>query len=74
MTPAYPVPIGIDISGLGVADQERIRQVGLWAWMDEIAQRPKKKPSRYSLEYRQARMKRREAATVRRGPKVRKSG
>jgi hypothetical protein len=69
----HAVPIGIDISGLGTADQERIRQIGLWKWMDEIAERPKKKPSRYSLEYRQARMRRREAATVRRGPKVRKS-
>jgi hypothetical protein len=56
----HAVPIGIDILGLGEADQERIRQIGLWAWMDEIAQRPrKKKPSRYSLEYRQAQMKRR---------------
>jgi hypothetical protein len=71
----YAVPIGIDILGLGTADQERIRQIGLWAWMDEIADRPrKKKPSRYSLEYRQAQMKRREQMMVRRGRKVRRVG
>jgi hypothetical protein len=72
----HAVPIGIDILGLGKADQARIRQIGLWAWMDEIAERPRKKqpgekPSRYSLEYRQARMKRREAAMVRRGRRAR---
>jgi hypothetical protein len=56
----HAVPIGIDISGLGKADQERIQQIGLWAWMDEIADLPrKKKPSRYTLEYRQAQMRRR---------------
>jgi hypothetical protein len=56
----HAVPIGIDISGLGTADQERIRQIGLWQWMDEIVERlSKKKPSRYSLEYRQAQMRRR---------------
>jgi len=60
MASSFGVPIGIDISGLGTADQARIRQIGLWAWMDEIAERPsKKKPSRYSLEYRQAQMRRR---------------
>jgi hypothetical protein len=69
------VPIGIDISGLGTADQARIMQIGFWQWMDEIAgQSSKKKPSRYSLEYRQAQMKRRERTTVRRGRKVAEEG
>jgi hypothetical protein len=44
--------------------EKRIKEVGLWAWMDEYAKQnvlatPRKKPSRYSLEYKQARMKRR---------------
>jgi len=57
------VPLGIDILGLNAGDQARIRQIGVWAWMDEIAERPgrKKKPTRYSLEYRQEQMKRRTA-------------
>lgn len=56
------VPLGIDINGLSSADQTRIRAVGLSRWMDELASRPragKAKPSRYSLEYRQAQMKKR---------------
>jgi hypothetical protein len=56
----HKVPLGIDISGLGTADQLRITQIGLWAWMDEVSEQPTgKKPSRYSLEYRQAQMKHR---------------
>jgi hypothetical protein len=31
----------IDINGLSVGDQNRIREVGLSAWIDEISNRPK---------------------------------
>jgi hypothetical protein len=55
----HALPVGIDILGLNAADQARIKQIGLWAWMDEVSEPTGKKPSRYSLEYRQAHMKRR---------------
>jgi hypothetical protein len=48
----HVVPLGIDILGLNAADQARIRQIGLWAWMDEIAQqfKSKRKPSRLLVD------------------------
>ncbi|MGA9511693.1 MAG: hypothetical protein WBV55_23925 [Candidatus Sulfotelmatobacter sp.] len=70
MASSIGVPIGIDVMGLGDADQKRIGQIGLWQWMDEVSKSKKSKPSRYSLEYRQAQMKRRERTTVRRGRKA----
>jgi hypothetical protein len=53
------VPIGVDINGLSLEHQSRIRQIGLPAWMDEQSRYTPvapAKPSRYSLESRQARM------------------
>jgi len=35
------VPIGIDINGLNQNDQDRIREIGLWMWMDEIVAKPR---------------------------------
>jgi hypothetical protein len=64
--------LGIDINGLAKEHQARIREIGLWAWMDE--QRPatasqRERPSRYSLEVRQARMKKRLRVALRKARK-----
>jgi hypothetical protein len=50
--------IGVDIDGLNPEDQSRIRAIGLSAWLDEVAP-VKQNPSRHSLEYQQAQMKKR---------------
>jgi hypothetical protein len=50
----------VDINGLNVEHQKRIREIGLDRWMDEqCAPTASTKPSRYSLESRQARMRKR---------------
>lgn len=38
------VPIGIDINGLNQNDQDRIREIGLSAWMDETVATKTKTP------------------------------
>jgi hypothetical protein len=69
---------GIDINGLDAAHQRRVREVGLDRWMDEqsrpatsITTEPKR-PSRYSLGARQARMRKRLRREVRRGRRARR--
>jgi hypothetical protein len=67
------ISLGIDINGLDAAHQARIREIGLWAWMGEqsrpaTASQPKR-PSRYSLEARQARMRKRLRVALRKARK-----
>jgi len=67
----------IDISGLDAAHQRRIREVGLDRWMEEqsrpatqpTASAKAKRPSRYSLEVRQARMRKRLRVALRKARK-----
>jgi len=54
----------IDCTALPAETQRRIQQIGFYRWLDEQAgRRPllARKPSRYSLEYKQAQMRRRAA-------------
>lgn len=67
------VPIGVDINGLSLEHQSRIRQIGLPAWMDEQSRYTPvapAKPSRYSLESRQARMRKRMRVKLRKDRKT----
>jgi hypothetical protein len=62
--------IGIDIGGLTPEAQRRIMQVGFDRWLDEQCEPTvPPKPSRYSLETRQARMRKRTRREIRRGRK-----
>jgi hypothetical protein len=68
------VPLGIDINGLDPAHQRRIQEVGLARWMDEqgcptATVSPVKRPTRYSLEVRQARMRKRLRVALRKARK-----
>jgi hypothetical protein len=61
--------IAIDINGLSAEHQLRIREVGLDRWLDEQCA-PPKKPTRYSLEVRQARMRKRLRVAARKAGKA----
>jgi hypothetical protein len=67
------IPSGIDINGLDAERQSRILEVGLDRWMDEQSRPPTasqpKRPSRYSLEARQARMRKRLRVALRKDRK-----